>query len=303
MTAKHLQNWARAGIVATAIALTPVAAWPQGTQPAQPTQPTQPAQPAQPARPTQPATPQTPEQEARSLAIGNSLHVVYHLVAQALIEQLALQPPDSGETGVHELATVLMIAASDDPQEDPALLSAMRGIYRASSYAERAGTRLPFWADHALDRSRTQWIVCTFYASEPDDYRALADEIGLAEDQRRHCSDEFAHLITVWAPILRPHVSDTGDTRPGRAAARVAWSSAPAPDMVRALRESRAIEQVAEDMTIGLRLPSDLVISIEPCGQPGAEWIAQRHVVRLCNELVEAFGQMMTAEVRDRPRP
>jgi hypothetical protein len=73
--------------------------------------------------------------------------------------------------------------------------------------------------------------------------------------------------------------------------------------MVRALRESRAIEQVAEDMTIGFRLPADLVISIEPCGQPSASWDPQRRVVRVCNELVEAYGQMMTADVRDRPRP
>jgi hypothetical protein len=294
MTAKHLQSWIRAGVVACGIAMAPVAAWPQAAQP---------VQPPQPQAPTQPAAPQTPEQQARSLTIGNSLQVVYHLVAQALIEQLAIQHPGDDETTVHELATVLMIAASDDPQEDPALLSAMRGIFRAAAYAERTGTRLPFWPDHALDRQRVQWITWTFYASEPDDYRALADELGLTPDERRACGNEFDRLVTVWGPILRPHVSDTGDTRPGRAAARVAWSSLPPPDMVRALRESRAVEQVAEDMTIGFRLPSDLVISIEPCGQPRAEWDSRRHVVRLCHELVEAFGQMMTADVRGSPRP
>jgi hypothetical protein len=173
------------------------------------------------------------------------------------------------------------------------------------AHAERTGARLPFWAERGLDRRRVLATVCPFYASEPDSYRALADEIGLTEDQRRACADDFARLISAWGPPLRQHIGDTGDTRPGRGTARVSWAMLEGyhlGEVVRPLRESGAIERIAQDVTAGLRLERDLTIRLEPCaGRIAAEWDRQRQTVLVCYELIEAFGQLMEAEVRARP--
>jgi hypothetical protein len=305
--AKRVRGWIPHAIVAGVLALAPVAAWSQpATPPGSPGAPApNPASP-NPASPT-PSTPSSPTipQDPRSLAIGASINVLYHLVAQALIDQYALRGPGDAENAMHELGTTLMIAASDDPQEDPVLLAAVRGTWRAAAYAQRTGTALPFWPEHQLDQQRLQWFVCVFYASEPDEaeYQALADLVPLTQEQRRSCGAQWDRLLADWGRLLRPYMSDTADTRPGRAAVRVAWPDATMPDTVRALRASRAVEQVAEDMTIGFRLTSDIVISVEPCGQNRTEWNAQRHAAVLCYDLIEAFGRIMEAEATAQPRP
>ncbi len=285
MQARRLRIWAGRGFVATWLVLAPVVAGAQAPQQAPPVD---------------------PAQEARALAVGNAVQVVYHLVAQELIDQLALQRPADAGDAADQIATVLMIAASDDPAEDPLLLAAMRGLTRAVAHAERTGTRLPYWAGRGLDRARAASMLCAFYGSQPDEYRALADEIGLTEEQRRGCGDAFVRLVSAWGPLLKPHAGDTGDTRPGRGSARVSWQTLEGYHLgeeVRPLRESGAIERIASTIAAGFRLPRDVTIRLEPCGRIEAARDPQRQAIVVCYELVEAFNQLMAAEMRERPRP
>lgn len=292
MRARVPPSWT-AWLLAAAIAAAPLAAHAQAPAAGAPA-------PAAGAQAPQPTPAPDPERAARMLTIGNGVQVLYDLMAQELIDQLALPGPGDAARNARDLALVLMIAASDDPSEDDVLLAAMRGLVRATAQAARSGAPLPYWGGR-VDRVGARTLACTFAASEPDEFRALASELALSEAERTACGEGFAALIRAWGPPLRAHMSDTGDARP-RGTAGVSWRQLEGYDLgeaVRPLRESGAVERLAATVAAGLRLPHDIAIRMEPCGRIEAR--RENHTITVCYELMEAYGQLMAASLRDDP--
>lgn len=65
------------------------------------------------------------------------------------------------------------------------------------------------------------------------------------------------------------------------------------------LRDGRVLENVAASLNRSLRLPRDITLRVEECGESTADWDGQQRRARLCYELLQAVLELSVAAAGD----
>lgn len=128
---------------------------------------------------------------------------------------------------------------------------------------------------HGLDQQRYYNAVCLYVGADPEARSEVAVEMGLPESRAEWCGDEFAQAQANWAAFLDPITP--GDGTPGFV---LADPEATDPITLSLIPE---IEQLN-----GLyRLPVEVTVKVEPCGEANAFYYSGDTTITMCTEYAE----------------
>jgi hypothetical protein len=251
-----------------------------------------------PAPSKQAAQAQAPQQEAVSFALGNVLFVMFHEMGHAMISEFELPVLGREEDAVDNFASMLLTPDNDDPEMDASILvDAMTGWFASAQMVELED--IPWWDEHGPDQQRAYQIACVLYGSAAGVYDELAEGIGMPEDRRATCANEYQAVSTGWGKLLEPYLLADGEAPKARVT--VSYEDAGEFAAERAmLKESELLETLANEISTSFRLPRPLRLKAVKCGDPNAFWDPNAGEISVCYELVryyqELHGQLAAAE-------
>lgn len=236
---------------------------------------------------------QTPEEEAAIFLLGNLSFIMFHEIGHALVDLYNLPVLGREEDAVDNFATVLMVTNDGDPVLDQMVMGAAEGWLLSHELAEAQGYE-PLWAgEHGLDLQRFYSIMCLLYASAPDSYEELADDIDLPEDRRLGCQVEYEQLLATWDKLLVPHVQPDNVPPRGPVIGVSYEPTAEYADELDILKESELLETLAEEIRAGFILPRPLSFKAMSCGEENAFWDSEQNSVIMCYEMVGYYLSLL----------
>jgi hypothetical protein len=138
---------------------------------------------------------------------GNTLlHVIFHEMAHAFIEQYNLPVLGKPEDAADGLADVLLLYFFDEG--DNIVISAADLFYMKSTYKRRL-TTYDYWSEHSLDLQRYYARICHVYGSNPSKHQALVKRTGFDEIRAERCIIQYKDLERGWLTVLQPAFKNT----------------------------------------------------------------------------------------------
>ena len=264
-------------------------------------------------RPVQGQEPQNEAMPAASLVgyteeqfiAANTLWTLLHEVAHALIAELDIPVFSNEERVADQIATIAVLHGSADmgvpdrmPPKDEVIMVAH--AWRMEWLLEQSnGTPVPYWDNHPLDIQRFYDIMCLLYGSDPDQYEAVEEELGLPFQRAFACAD-YEHeqarratrrVIDVYGSLYK------GIERPGKVHVVYEPPLHAAHKRLAALVEKEGIaETVATHLERLVVLPHDISFSFTGCfGKETAYWQENRREIVMCYELLDRFSFLYRA--------
>ena len=153
-------------------------------------------------------------------------------------------------------------------EEDAAQIVAYNAAFGFQAEAEaRDGTY--FWDVHVPDEQRYYNLVCLFYGGSVDTREELADELGLPEERKDTCEDEFQLASDSWGPVLEDMSKLKGWLR------------------FKFKEKNSVSEMIAREVeflnkTYGF--PQDIEVNVEACGEANAFYDLNVQSITICSE-------------------
>jgi hypothetical protein len=224
---------------------------------------------------------------------GNALFTLYHEGGHMLVSELELPVLAQEEDAVDNLATLSMLAADSDDM-DVLLTNAMIGWFLI---AEENYEDLIFYDEHDLDQQRGFRMLCLMVGADEDAFLELARDLGLPEERIETCAFDYEQSAESWEYVTDPFVRDS-ETPAGKI--KVVHDEAPADlkPMALFLKESRLIEQVADELDTLYDLPEVVTFRAAACDMENAFWDPDLREVTLCHELLGGFAEIYLEVLR-----
>ena len=137
---------------------------------------------------------------------SNLNSVFYHELGHAVIDLMQL-PIFGQEEDAADVLSVLMI--HELLEEDAAKIVVYDAAFGFQTEAE-ARDGMYFWDAHGLDEQRYYNLVYLFYCGSVDAREELADDLGLPEEQKDSCEDEFQLASDSWGSVLEDMSNSKG---------------------------------------------------------------------------------------------
>jgi hypothetical protein len=231
--------------------------------------------------------------DATNFALGNVLFIMFHELGHALISEFDLPVLGREEDAVDIFASVFLAPDKDDPTADASILTdAITGWF---AYAEMTALEeIEWWEVHGPDRQRAYQIACLLYGSNAGAYDELAEQIGLPQDRRDSCDEDYQSAFASWGRLLLDHIVQEG--QPAGARMTVQYDDASSFEAERdILREGEVLESMATEMSSVFRLPRAITLKAAKCGEPNAYWDPEAAEITVCYELVRDYVQVHQA--------
>ena len=196
---------------------------------------------------------------------SNLNSVFYHELGHAVIDLMQL-PIFGQEEDAADVLSVLMI--HELFEEDAAQIVAYDAAFGFQAEAEaRDGTY--FWDVHGPDEQRYYNLVCLFYGGSVDTREELADELGLPEERKDTCEDEFQLASDSWGPVLEDMSKLKG---------RLRFESKEKNSV------SEMIAREVEFLNKTYGFPQDIEVNVEACGEANAFYDLNLQSITICSE-------------------
>jgi hypothetical protein len=224
---------------------------------------------------------------------GNLLFLAYHEAGHLILDQVfdADQRADrrAAEEIADDIATWLLLPDPDEPDQDEELFAAIMGWIQSASEAG-ATTENPHYPS---DENRASRIACLLYGGNPELYADLAE--ALWEDGSESvCVEEHESLQN----DLEEWLGDAflGPDEQSDAAVNYEYREPDGadPDIQYAyeyVMGAETLEDFAQDIVDFVRLPQDIAIVADVCGEGQAEfkYSAEALTITVCYEAVDWF--------------
>lgn len=217
--------------------------------------------------------------EKQGFIESNVLAIFYHELGHALIDVMEV-PIFGQEEDAADVISVLLIdwLYEEDTAQDIALDSAFGFINDPDGEMEVA-----YWDVHGPDEQRFFNHVCLFYGANPELREDLAFELGLPEDRADTCEEEYELAADSWGGILDEIDQQNNETRMVFAPGGTGESADFANQLLAA-----EIEQMNQDM----RLPQQVMVTVEDCGEANAFYDPEAVSIIFCTEFVGHLGDL-----------
>lgn len=212
---------------------------------------------------------------------ANIRAIFYHELGHAVIDLMEV-PIFGQEEDAADVMSVLLIDWLYD--EEAAQAIAYDSAFGFLSDPE-GKSEVAYWDLHGPDEQRFYNHICLFYGANPDIRDDIAEELGLPEERAETCPDEYDQAAYSWGGVF-----DRMDARKsGVPMAFVAGEGA----------EAEVINQILEgevaSMNADLKLPQELTVKVESCGEANAFYDPQDVSVIMCTEFVTHLGEIYDA--------
>lgn len=131
------------------------------------------------------------------------MHTILHEFAHALMCMYDLPIAGKEEDAADTLATVLLIEFFDDGQE---IVLSTADLFDLVSTDADEYMEENFWDEHSLNAQRFYSTLCLVYGSDPAEYAYLPKEVGVSEEKREFCIEEYEVIFRNWFVLLDPYV-------------------------------------------------------------------------------------------------
>jgi hypothetical protein len=225
---------------------------------------------------------------------GNFLFLAYHEAGHLIMDQVMDldQSGDrrSAEETADDIATWMMLPDPDEPEQDEQVVAAVLGWLQSANEAGDATGENPHYPS---DDDRASRIACLLYGGNPNLYADIADafwEKGSADvcvDEHQSLQEDFEEWF---GDALIP------PAEPSAASVRYEYQEPDGADAgvfyaYQYLSENEMLEDFAEDIVEFIRLPNDVGIVAQSCGEGVAEfrYSPDARLIIVCYEAVDWF--------------
>lgn len=219
---------------------------------------------------------------AARFVASNLVAVFYHELGHALIDVLMLPVVGSEEDAADTLSALFMHRFQPDGAADTLVADTALGFRLYAALEDRTGGG--FRGPHALDLDRQAALLCLYYGADPSGHAAAAKALGLAEQRRGLCPEEFAQATAAWEAMLADHPPQDG----GRGL-RMA-----VPEGRDAYTRLIAAEVAAINAEFGLPVWVD--VTVERCGEANAFYDLRARRIVMCIEYAEDLARLFAAQ-------
>ena len=217
--------------------------------------------------------------EKQDFIEANILAIFYHELGHAVID--IMQVPIFGqEEDAADVLSVLMIDWLYD--EDIAQTIAANSAFGFINDPDRE-QEVAYWDLHGPDEQRFFNHVCLFYGANPDEREELASDLGLPDYRAETCPDEYDQAADSWGAIL-----DEVDGQ--KNSVTMVFTPGGTGDDAQFANELLASE--VEQMNSDLRLPKEVLVTVEACGEANAFYDPEAVSIIFCSEFVEHLGEL-----------
>jgi hypothetical protein len=227
-----------------------------------------------------------PEDEDAAYFIQDEvIATFYHELGHALIDILGLPVLGREEDAADSLSVILM---DDIWEEDSAaeILTSDALSYQLMAAQDAASGLDDLFADeHSLNIQRYYNVVCLFYGANPDERGKLADDLGLPDDRKDRCPQEYDQASASWDAVLQAADADADHPQPLSMAR--ANTGEPLADLL-----TEEIKTLNEKIS----LPEQVVVRVADCGEANAFYNPEDRSITMCNEYAEYLQQLWEAE-------
>ena len=200
---------------------------------------------------------------------ANLISIFYHELGHALIDVMAL-PVFGQEEDAADTASILLIDAIFDNE------SAIDIAYDAALGFERealtTGDDITWSGVHGADMQRFYNLVCLFYGADPDTRDDFAEDMGLPADRAETCEEEFILANDSWGPVFDALYENGGG-------ATLFFTPAPDESLT-----ARVISAEIAELNAQMRLPLDVAVTVESCGEANAFYDPEARKITICSE-------------------
>jgi Putative metallopeptidase len=223
--------------------------------------------------------------------VGNIVFVATHELGHAVISELDLPVLGREEdtADVFAILTALRVVGSEFSHR--ILVGATAAWFLSARRDQREGETTTYYQRHGLDEQRAYHVVCLMVGSDPDKFKALADEKKLPEDRRRSCGWDYDTAARSWERVMALHLRASHQPK---TQIDVAYGDAKGPLAVvaKSFRELRFLEQLADYAAERYLWPHPIKMEMRACGSPNARWTVPTRTLHICYEMVDEFVEL-----------
>ncbi len=234
--------------------------------------------------------------DVREFALGNARFFLFHEAGHMLISELDLPVLGREEDAVDMLATLLMLHAETE-EDDQALVDSVDG-WTLSSYARYASEEEEdLSAAHALDEQRAYTMTCLMIGKDAEWFVESADDLEIAQERRDECVSEYELARKSWFGLLERHQA----AKPAMDQFRIAYRRPQDPDLsayMELVRQGRILERLGEALSV-YRLPRRVRITAMQCDEANAYWSPDEREITFCYELAQAYLVLLADYFRE----
>ncbi len=237
-------------------------------------------------------------QERVAFVVGNLLFVLGHELGHAVIAEFDLPVLGREEDTADVYAISKSLTIVNNELSHRALMRASTAWFMSARRARRDGEAPAYHEQHGLDEQRAYHIICLMVGSDPDKFKALADEHRLPEDRRRSCVRDYHVATRSWQRVMGPNMRAAGEPK---AQINVIYGEVGGSldGVARSLREIRVLEHLAEFAAEQYRWPAPITMEMRTCGEAAAAFTFATRTVHICYEMVDEFVALFNEQERD----
>ncbi|MEM8542158.1 MAG: DUF4344 domain-containing metallopeptidase [Pseudomonadota bacterium] len=217
--------------------------------------------------------------EKRAFIEANILAVFYHELGHAVIDVMEV-PIFGQEEDAADVMSVLLIDWLYE--EDTAQAIAMDSAFGYINDPDRE-LEVAYWGVHGPDEQRFFNHVCLFYGANPDLRDELASSLGLPDDRAETCPEEYELAADSWGYIFDE--ADNLDTK-------VSMVFSPGGSGEDAAIANDLLANEVEQMNKDFKLPQQVSVSVESCGEANAFYDPEDVSIVFCSEFVTHLDDM-----------
>ncbi len=212
---------------------------------------------------------------------SNIRETIYHELAHLLIDQLDLPVFGPQEFAADLFATVMINRLFD---EDAAIAMTydVAAAYDAGALKENDyGAGPAMWGVHGTDRQRYYNFVCMMYGANPEAREDVADELGLPDERKETCEEEYALTARAWGEVL----DRVAENAPGTSLQMDWMLDAESP-------LARFVRAEVDRLNSLMALPKETAVSVIPCEEINAYYDPNLPEMLICTELGDHLAEL-----------
>ncbi len=225
---------------------------------------------------------------------GNFLFLAHHEAGHMIMDQVLdldlRSDRRAAEEAADEIATWLMLPDPDEPDQDEEIVAAIMGWLQSANEAGEATGENPHYPS---DDDRADRIACLLYGGNPDLYAEIAEALW-EEGSADVCIADHESLLESFESWFGHALIPPAE--PSKASVRYEYQEPDSADAdlyyaFQYVSENQMLEDFAQDIVEFIRLPRDIGIVAQSCGEGDAQfkYSPETQVITVCYEAVDWF--------------
>jgi len=226
--------------------------------------------------------------------LGNTINTLFHEYGHGLVSELELPIVAKEEDAVDNLANIIMVGKTTDPALDRMLRAVADDYFTNGQFSEDNGDEAAPWDEHSPDKARAYDVICILVGADPEAYKEAADNAGMPPERQDGCAYEYESKLNAWDKLLTPYYLNEGEKNTKKATITYGKATEDTQMVADMLKASGAVEAVTAEITAMVRLPNDITVGVETCGESNAFWSPDDRKLTLCYEIVQSYYDNIT---------